>query len=89
MHPWKHCRDRIGAGKKPLRDSDTDSGTEPAGRMAARRSAVTLGDLETVTTPGPHTTAVENVAAGRHDARTWRAEVTYRFTDQAPSRGSV
>src|SRR5947209_1073864 len=67
-HRWKCLRDLMGVGRTARTDLDTDSGLEPAGRIAARRTAVTLGDLETVTTPGPHATAVKNVAARSHDA---------------------
>jgi len=58
----------MGVGRTARTDLDTDSGLEPAGRIAARRTAVTPRDLETATAPGPHTTAVKNVAARRHDA---------------------
>src|SRR5256885_2982766 len=56
-HRWKCLRDLMGVGRTARTDLATDSGVEPAGRIAARRTAVTLGDLETVTTPGPHATA--------------------------------
>src|SRR5216117_2500899 len=49
MHRWKHFRDRIGAGRTARTDLDTDSGVEPAGRITARRTAVTPGDLATAT----------------------------------------
>jgi hypothetical protein len=61
---------------------DTDSGVEPTGRIAARRTAVTPGDLETVTTPGPHTTGGKNVAARRHDARSVLVAVARRSARQ-------
>src|SRR3989442_14789281 len=67
-HRWRCLRHLLGVGRAARTDLDTDSGVEPAGRIAARSTAVTPGDLETVTTPGPHTTAVKNVAARRHDA---------------------
>jgi len=51
MHRWKHFRDRIGAGRTARTDLDTDSGVEPAGRIGARRTAVTPGALDTETTP--------------------------------------
>src|SRR5437899_1676511 len=63
----------MGVGRRARTGVDTDSGMEPAGRIAARRSAVTPGDLETVTTSGPHTTAVKNVAVRGHDARSIRS----------------
>jgi len=53
MGPWKHFRDRIEAGRTARTELDTDSGTEPAGRIAARRTAVTPEDLATITTLGP------------------------------------
>src|SRR5207245_10956114 len=69
-HRWKCLRHLMGVGRTARTDLDTDSGVEPAGRIAARRTAVTPGDLETVNTSGPHTTAVKNVPAPRHGART-------------------
>ena len=62
-HRWKCLRDVMGAGRTARTHSDTDSGVEPAGRIAARRAAATPGDLEPGTTPEPHATAAENVAA--------------------------
>src|SRR3989441_3908430 len=68
-HRWKSLRDPMGVGRTARTGMNTDSGVEPAGRIAARRTAVTLGDLERVNTPGPHTTAAKNVPAPRHGAR--------------------
>lgn len=63
MRRWKHFRDRIGAGRTARTDLDADPGVEPAERIAARRTAVTPGHLETATTPGPHVHRGLNLAA--------------------------
>src|SRR6266571_1469171 len=68
-HRWKCLRHLLGVGRTARTDVDTDSGVEPTGRIAARRTAVTPGDLDTVSTPGPHTTAGKNVPARSPNAR--------------------
>src|SRR2546426_2470380 len=70
MSRRKHFRGGIGAGRTARSDLDTDSGVEPAGRIAARRTAVTPGDLATATAPGPHQAGVARLHRQHSCART-------------------
>src|SRR5213592_3454851 len=47
----------------------TDSGVEPAGRIAARRTAVTPGDLATATAPRPHQAGCRQAASRSEERR--------------------
>ena len=53
-HRWKCLRDPRGVGRTARTDLDTDSGVEPAGSVAARRTIAMARDLATATAPGPH-----------------------------------